>query len=374
VSSMIWVGLDVHRDSITAAVLEGDEAQGKVHRLSSDLNQVRKLFRSLGRHATIRACYEAGGAGFVVHRALEHDGFHCDVVAPSLIPVKPGDRRKTDRRDALQLARLYRSGHLTHVEVPSEEQEAVRTLVRTRLAFLKQIRTAKQRIGGLLLRQGLVFREGQSYWTQKHRVWLAQRRRELNGPEAIALGAELDLLEYLETQLHALDAEIERYARRPPFQPVADALGCLRGVRTLTAMTLATEIGDIRRFDSARALMAFAGLVPSEHSSGERERRGPITKSGNIHLRRVLIEAAQNHRSRAASTLILQRRRQGQPTPIVAIAVKAQHRLHRRYWHLALRKHHNVAVTAVARELCGFVWALMHAATENPNWTTTTQT
>lgn len=257
-----------------------------------------------------------------------------------------------------------RSGHLTPIEVPTEEQEAVRTLVRTRLAFLKQILMAKQRIGSLLPREGLVFREGKSYWTRKHRVWLAERRRQLQGPEAIPLGAELDLLEYLETQLQALDAEIDRYAWRAPLQPVADALSCLRGMRTLTAMTRATEIGDIRRFQSQRALMAFAGLVPTEHSSGERERRGAKTKASNIHLRRVLIEAVQNHRLRAGSALVLQRRRQGQPPPIVAIALKAQHRLRRRYWHLALRKHDNVAETAVARELCGLVWALMSAATD----------
>lgn len=357
----IWVGLDVHKDSITAAILRGEEPQGEVIRLSADLNHLRRLFRRLAAQGPVRACYEASGAGFVVHRALERAGFACEVIAPSLIPRKPGERRKTDRRDALALARLYRSGHLTPVEVPPAELEAVRTLVRTRLAFLKQVKAAKQRIGSLLLRHGHVFRQGRTYWTTTHRAWLAQIRREQAGALATALSTEGELLEYLETQLHALDAEIARYAQRPPFQPVVEALGCLRGVRTLTAMTLATEIGDIRRFRSPRALMAFAGLVPSEHSSGEHEQRGPITKTGNVHLRRVLVEAAHNHRARAGATLVLNRRRQGQPPPLVAIAVKAQHRLSKRYWHLALRKHHNVAVVAVARELCGFVWALMAA-------------
>jgi transposase len=361
-SKMIWVGLDVHKNSTTAAILEGDARDGEVVRLSADLNELRKLFRRLGAQGTVKACYEASAAGFVVHRVLERDGFPCEVIAPSLIPTRPGDRRKTDRRDALALARLYRSGHLTPVQVPDEEQEAVRALVRTRFAFLLQTKKCKQRIHSQLLRQGLVFREGKSYWTKKHRVWLAQVRRQAQGAVATVLQAELELLEYLETQIRSLDAEIERHAARPPYQAVVEALECLRGVKTLTAMTLATEIGDIQRFRSPRALMAWVGLVPSENSSGDRQQRGSITKAGNAHLRRVLVEAGHNHRVKAGSNLVLQRRRQGQPPEIVGIAVKAQHRLSRRYWHLVLKKHHNIAVVAVARELCGFIWAIMRAA------------
>ena len=360
---MIWVGLDVHKNSTTAAVLEDDARDGEVVRLSADLNELRKLFRRLGTRGTVKSCYEASAVGFVVHRVLERDGFSCEVIAPSLIPTRPGDRHKTDRRDALQLARLYRSGHLTPVHVPDEEQEAVRSLVRTRFALLLQTKKAKQRIHSLLLRQGLVFREGKSYWTKTHRTWLAGVRREAQGAVATVLQTELELLEYLETQIRSLDAEIERHAERPPYRSVVEALECLRGVKTLTAMTLVTEIGDIQRFRSPRALMSWIGLVPSEHSSGDRERRGPITKAGNAHIRRVLVEAGHNHRVKAGADLILNRRRQGQPAECVGIAVKAQHRLSRRYWHLVQRKHHNVAVIAVARELCGFVWALMRAVT-----------
>jgi transposase len=365
-SKMIWVGLDVHKNSTTAAILEDDARDGEVLRLSADLNELRKLFRRLGARATVKACYEASAVGFVVHRVLSRDGFSCQVIAPSLIPTRPGDRRKTDRRDALALARLYRSGHLTPVQVPDEEQEAVRALVRTRFAILLQAKKCKQRIHSQLLRQGLVFRDGKSYWTKTHRVWLAQVRRQAQGAVATVLQTELELLEYLETQIRSLDAEIERHAQRPPYQSVVEALECLRGVKTLTAMTLATEIGDIQRFRSPRALMAWVGLVPSENSSGDRERRGPITKTGNAHLRRVLVEAGHNHRVKAGSNLILERRRQGQAPQIVGIAVKAQHRLSKRYWHLALKKHHNVAVVAVARELCGFIWAIMRAATIEP--------
>ncbi len=360
-SKIIWVGLDVHKNSTTAAVLEGDAREGEVLRLSADLNELRKLFRRLGARGTVRACYEASAAGFVVHRVLERDGFSCQVIAPSLIPTRPGDRRKTDRRDALQLARLYRSGHLTPVQVPDEEQEAVRSLVRTRFALLLQGKKCKQRIHSMLLRQGLVFRDGKSYWTKKHRSWLAGVRRQAQGAAATVLQTELELLEYLETQICSLDAEIERHANSPTYQPIVEALECLRGVKTLTAMTVATEIGDIQRFPSPRALMSWVGLVPSEHSSGDRERRGPITKAGNAHLRRVLVEAGHNHRVKAGADLIIKRRRQGQPAEVVGIAVKAQHRLSKRYWHLVQRKHHNVAVIAVARELCGFIWALMRA-------------
>lgn len=358
----IWVGLDVHKESITAAILEGESQQAEVVKLSADLMKVRRLFRRLGGRGALRSCYEASGAGFVLQRVLQRDGFHCDVVAPSLIPRKPGDRRKTDRLDAIALAKLYRSGHLTPVAVPTLEQEALRGLVRLRLAYKRQIKSTKNRINGILLFQGLRFEGTKSLWTKKHRAWLQGLREELAGPVGICVGVELQHLEYLETQLNALDAEIERYALRAPYRQQVEALQCLRGVKVLTAMSLATEIGDIARFRSPRALMAWIGLVPSERSSGDRERRGPITKAGNGHLRRLMVEAAWNNRYRAGSELILSRRRQGQPPEVVAISVKAQHRLGRKFAKLHQRKHINVASTAVARELCGFVWAIMRAA------------
>ena len=356
----IWVGLDVHKNSTTAAILIGDDSKPQVVRLGSDLNELRRLFRRLSPRGAIRSCYEASGAGFVVHRVLEHDGFSCEVIAPSLIPARPGCRRKTDRRDAENLAELYRAGLLTPVQVPTEEQEAVRDLVRAHVARVREITKIKQRVHGLLARQGLVYRES-SYWTKKHRAWLARQRRTLTGPIATVLTGELEVLEYLESQLKSVDAEIERVSRQAPYREPVEALTCLRGVKTFTAMTILTEVGDIRRFRSAGALMAWVGLVPSEASSGDRHHRGPITKTGNRYLRRVLIEAAHNHRRRAGSTLILDRRRAGKPPEIVSIAIKAQHRLCRRYWRLAQRKNTNVAVTAVARELTGFVWALLSA-------------
>jgi transposase len=358
-SQTIWVGLDVHVESITVAVLEGDNREAEVMRLSGDLMKVRRLFRRLARRGEVRGCYEASGAGFVLHRVLRRDGFHCEVIAPSLIPRKPGDRRKTDRIDAVMLARLYRSGHLTPVHIPTVDQEALRRLIRLRLTYQEQCKSTKRRIYGILLNGGLVYREGRSLWTKKHRTWLAKLRRQLEGPLHTAMVAELEHLEYLEMQRDSLDAEIERYAQTTPYRAGVEALCCLRGIKTLTAMTLLSEIGDVRRFHSPRALMAYFGLVPSERSSGERERRGPITKAGNTQARRILIEAAWNNRHRAGANLILNRRRQGQPPHIVAIAIKAQHRLSRKFYALWQRKHPHVAVTAVARELCGFVWAIL---------------
>jgi len=358
----ISVGLDVHAESITAAILEGESQDPEVLTLSGDLSKVRQLFRRLSSRGPVRACYEASGAGFVLQRVLSRDGFHCEVIAPSLIPRKPGDRRKTDRLDAIMLAKLYRSGHLTPVHVPTEDQESLRRLLRLRTSYQSYCKSTKHRISGMLRNHGHVYREGKSTWTKRHRQWLARLRIELEGPLQTAVGIELEHLEYLETQRKAMDAELERFAHSHPYRTDVEALCCLRGVKTLTAMTLLCEVGDIRRFRSPRALMAYFGLVPTERSSGNRERRGPITKAGNSHARRLLVEAAWNNRHRGAADLILSRRRQGQPPEVVAIAMKAQHRLHKKFHRLDARKHRHVAITAVARELCGFVWAVLRAA------------
>lgn len=355
-----YVGLDVHAESITAAIIAGEGQDVEVIELSSDLMKVRRLFRRLSDKGPVRACYEASGAGFVLQRVLSRDGFHCEVIAPSLIPRRPGDRRKTDRLDAIMLARLYRSGHLTPVHVPTEEHETLRRLLRLRTTYHCYCTATMHRISGILRNHGFVFTQGKSAWTKKHRQWLASLRQSLNGPLQTTLAIELEHLEYLEAQQHAMDAQLEGFARCEQFRAQTEALCCLRGVKALTALTLLCEIDDIRRFASPRALMAYFGLVPSEHSSGTKEHRGSITKAGNIHVRRLLVEAAWNNRHRAGADLILNRRRQGQPPAIVAIALKAQHRLYKKFWHLDQRKHRHVAITAVARELCGFIWAILN--------------
>jgi len=357
----VWVGMDVHQDSITAAILFGNDAEPRVERLPGDLNAVRKMFRRLSQQGSPRSCYEASGAGFVLQRCLENDGFHCEVIAPSLVPRKPGDRRKTDRLDALHLAHHYRAGNLVPVTVPSAEQEEIRQLVRTRLAVQSHVVRLKQRIVRVLATHGHRHTGTKSNWTKKHRTWLRKLHRELEGPLQTVLAFHLEHLEYLEAQKNALEKEIDHYARSAPFRNRVEALCCFRGVKTLTAMTLLTELGDIRRFAKATGLMAFAGLVPSERSSGNVQRRGGITKSGSQELRRVLVEAAWHYRKRATSDLILQRRRMGQNPQVVAIAIKAQHRLQKTFWKIASRKHSCTAVTATARELCGFIWSALWA-------------
>ena len=257
--------------------------------------------------------------------------------------------------------RLYRSGHLTSIRVPTEDQETVRRLVRLRYSYQEQAKDTKRRINSICFYQGWVFRETKTLWTLKHRTWLNQLQQEVTGPLATVLRTELQHLEYLETQRNSLDVEIESYARRPPYRQAVQALSCLRGVKTLTAMILLTEIGDIHRFRSPRAFMAWVGLVPEERSSGSRERRGKITKAGNSHVRRILIEAGWQHRYRSRADVKLGNRRKGMPPEIVAIAVKAQHRLTNRFRRLERRKDNRVVVAAVARELCGFIWAIMRA-------------
>jgi transposase len=365
-SEYIYVGLDVHQDSITVAILYPGSDQAEVIRLSGDLMKIRRLFRRLAKKGPIRSCYEASGAGFVLHRVLKDDGFHCDVIAPSLIPRKPGDRRKTDRLDAVNLARLYRSGHLTPVHVPSKEQVELRQLIRLRNRYQQQAKSTKLRITSVLRTHGYRFTVTKTLWTKKHRIWLEEMRRELTGPLQIVIAAELEHHEYLEMQRQSFDAEIERYAQSPTYQAAVEVLCCIRGIKTLTAMTILCEVGDVRRFDSPRRLAAYLGLVPSERSSGEIQRRGPITKAGNSNARRLLVEAAWNNRHRSGANLILNRRRQGQPPEVVAIALKAQHRLSKRFNYLHARgKHVNVAITAVAREMCGFIWAALHALPNN---------
>jgi transposase len=352
----IWVGLDVHRRGITAAVLQGDRSDYEVVRLSGDVQHVRRFFARLGRRGEPRGCYEASSTGYVLQRALDRDGFRCEVIAPSLIPTRPGDRRKTDRLDALRLARHYRAGLLTPVAVPDAHQEAVRQLVRTRLALQRQVTRLKHQVVLGLSTHGHRFDATKSYWTLAHRAWLAERLREAEGPLRAVLGYQLQTLDYLESQREGLDAEIAALAEQAPWCCAVEALLCFRGIQTLTAMTLLTEIGDVRRFASSTGLMAYVGLIPGERSSGEVRRRGRLTKSGNPHLRRILIESAWQCRHRARATQKLLARRRGKDPELVAIAQKAQQRLARKYWRLHERTGTHKAVAAVARELCGFIW------------------
>jgi transposase len=360
-SRNLYVGMDVHKDSVMIAVLpEGTREPIQVERLTNDLKKLRRFFDRLGRKGRIRACYEASGAGYVLHRELRAWGYECEVIAPSLIPTRPGHRRKHDRYDATELVRLYRAGELVTIRIPSAEEERVRDLVRCRETFQREILKSRHYVLKFLRRRGLVYRAGTN-WTLKHWEWLRSLLKggALEGADAVALGEYLALLEYKLQRRDELDGRIEELALEPQYEAACARLRCFRGIDTHAAMVLKTEVGDFLRFESPRHLMAYFGLVPREHSSGERERRGSITKAGNSHCRHVLVQAAWSYRHKPAASTALKQRQQGQSPQVVAHAWKAQHRLNKVYHRVAHRRGHHIAVVAVARELVGFLWATM---------------
>lgn len=366
-TSMIWIGMDVHKDTVMAAVFMDQKGEPEaVQQLPNDPRKLRRFFDRWAERGAIRSCYEASGAGYVLERDLRQWGHACEVIAPSLIPVRPGERRKHDRRDAEQLARLYRAGELTTVRIPTAQEERVRDLVRCRQCFQREILRSRHYVTKFLARRGFVYREG-SNWTQRHWAWLRGLLRDgLDPGDRTAFGEYLALLEYKISRRDDLDRQIEELAVSSTYRAAADHLRCFRGISTIAAMTLLTEIGDWRRFERPSQLMAFLGLVPSEHSSGQRQYRGPITKAGNSRCRHVLVQAAWSYRARPAVGAELERRQRGQPPAVIAHAWKAQHRLHKTFHRIAARKSSHIAVVAVARELVGFLWAVMQDAPLNP--------
>lgn len=360
-----FVGLDVHKEAINVAMLLPGEACPIQWQLSNEPAALRRMVRKLQRLAVgpLQLCYEAGPCGYAVQRTIRALGVSCVVVAPSLIPRKPGERVKTDRRDAQKLAELLRAGLLTEVHPPSEADEAVRDLCRAREDAHGDLVRVRHRVSKLLLRHGWTWSGGKKAWGQGHRLWLRSLRFEHRQDQWV-LEDYLLALEHIEERLRALDAQIEQSSLEPRYAGVVAALRCFRGIDTLTAMCLVAELHNFMRFESARGLMAYLGLVPSEHSSGGKQRRGEITKAGNSHVRRLLIEAAWHYRH-LPSSLSLRKRRQGQPARTIAIADRAMHRLHRRFNRMLERgKSRPKVVVAVARELTGFIWAAMrqHAA------------
>ena len=363
-ASSIYLGLDVHKESISTSVLPlGAIAPVARDRLPYDLRKLKRYCERLMQDgAQLFACYEASGAGYVLKRAMESWGVHCDLIAPSLIPTKPGRKRRYDRYDADQLARLYRAGELTVVRVPAESEERVRDLVRCRTTLQRQLHRARQLVLKFLTRRGLRYAGGKTHWTRTHRQWLRTvlASDELSGEDQLVLGEYLALVAYAEQRRDALDREVELRALAPAYQPTVARLGCYRGFDTQASMVLATELGDWQRFRRATELMAYVGLVPREDSSADRERKGSITKAGNSHCRHVLVQAAWSYRRRPqAATRRLAARRAGQPAGAVAHALKAEQRLHALFKRIAERKGSKVAVVAVARELVGFLWAGM---------------
>jgi transposase len=350
-----WVALDVHKLSIVAATLPPSGGEPELQRIETTERAVRRFIDRLGGPEGLAVCYEAGPGGFDLLRLLSSIGVACDVVAPSLVPVRAGDRVKTDRRDAKKLVRLFRAGELTFVAPPTPQIEGLRELMRCRDDLRCARTAARHRVAKQLLRHGRIYREGKQAWTQRHRAWIARQRFE-DTLAPTALEQMLIHLDGLDRQLDALDRDLERVASLEPWRERVALLTAFRGISTRTALGLISEIGDFRRFAHPRELASYLGITPTEYSSGESQHRGHITKAGNRHARRLLVEAAWHYRHRP-------RRPDHGPQPSDR-AWQAQVRLHRRWHHLTTRgKRSTVANVAIARELTAFVWAAM---TEQP--------
>ena len=362
-----YVGIDAHKKDLFVAMLIGTQTAPVTWTVPNEPKAVRRLVRTLERETpgAVRVFYEAGPCGYALQRQVTTSRVSCDVIAPALIPRKPGDRVKTNRRDARKLAELGRAGLLTAVQPPTPEDEAVRDLARARDDAREDLQRCRHRLGKLLLRRGLHF-SGRN-WTRAHRQWI-DGLTWTQAAERAVVDDYLLAIDHTEARLRELDARLAEIAEREPYREPVGWLRCFRGIDTLTAMLILAELHDFRRFASAPALMAYLGLVPGEDSSGEKHRRGRITRTGNALVRRLLVETAWHYQHRPAIGVALTRRRKGQPARVIAIADKAQQRLCRRFRKLAAE--HKPApkiAVAIARELAGFLWAALQPAPATVN-------
>jgi transposase len=356
----VFIGLDVHAETIAVAATETSGEVRSLGKIPNRPEAIKRLMKKLGAAASLRVCYEAGPTGYVLYWQLTKMGIHCEVIAPTLVPVKAGDRVKTDRKDAVKLARLYRSGALTAVWVPDQANEALRDLVRAREAAKKDDVRARHRLGKFLLRHGRRPPDDVRPWTGRHLAWVKTVKFDQPAQEVTLLDY-LNEVEHAAQRIKRLELAIDDALKTMPesMRQVVAGLQALRGVRQMTAVTIVTELGQLSRFARPKQLMGYSGAVPSEHSSGESRRQGGITKTGNAHLRRVIGEAAWAYQRRPSLFGALKKRQEGLSEEVKEIAWKAQHRLHGRFTKLKLRgKAHQKVVTAVARELLGFVWAI----------------
>jgi transposase len=359
-SSTLFIGMDVHKDSIAVAYVAQDHGAeviylGSIGTRQCDIDQLIRKMQSKAKHLIF--VYEAGPCGYWLYRYLSKKDHDCWVVAPSLIPKKPGDRVKTDRRDAVQLARLARSGDLTTVYVPTVEDEAMRDLTRAREDTISDLKDAKFRLKAFLLRQDIRY-VGRANWGPAHLRWLSEVVCPTPAQQIVFQEYVRAVNEHTE-RLQRLEQELQEHVNAWRLNPVVEALQALRGVQFTVAVTMVAEIGDLTRFDTPRELMKFLGLIPSEYSSGEQRRQGSITKAGNTHARKAVVEGAWAYRYPAKVSRHLQLRLEKQPKMIQDLSWKAQVRLCTRYRRLVSRgKHANVVTVAIARELVGFMWAI----------------
>jgi transposase len=358
-NSINWIGIDDHADKLTIAHYIGNQKQAakewEVIPTEQGLRQLVRWLKSLT--GQLRCVYEAGPCGYELYRLLISKGIDCAVAAPSLTPRKPGERIKTNRRDARKLAELHRAGMLTLVFVPDRRHESIRDLLRARDDARRNLLAARHRLSKFLLRHGYRFRDGTA-WRTRHWQWI--RSIVMAEPyEQLVLTEYIAALEQRQMEIRRLDEIIAVAAQEADYAPLVAQLCVLRGIDVLTAMVILTELGDLRRFRSARQIMAAIGLVPSEYSTGEKTRRFGITRTGNAHVRHVLVQAAWHYRHAPRHSARIRHRRANLPEPILQIAKTADQRLYRKYLRLTGRgKRSTVAVTAVARELAGFVWAV----------------
>jgi transposase len=361
----IFTGFDVHKDTITACVF--DTSTGEILHEQQLKNQqaavVQLIKRIRHRFGEPHCCYEASSCGFVLYRQLRDLKVSCDVIAPSTIPRRGGERIKTDRRDAEKLATMHAAGLLTAVEVPDPELESTRAMIRCRGALVEELTRTKHRTTQFLQTRGLIFRDGTN-WSQKFWLWLA--KVEMNEPDNVVLDTYVQLVHYLEAQIASLEAQLKHEAQKERYREAVGVLAAFRGIASLSALTLVCELGDIRRFAHPRQVMAYLGLVPSEYSSGMVTRRGSITKSGNSHARKTIVSAAWKYAARPTRGHPLKRRQKDVSSAVIATSWRAQQRLYKRFHALAYRKPRSVAAVAVARELAGFLWEALQTLTTEP--------
>ena len=359
-NSVIYVGMDVHKETIALALIRDNSRKIEFERkIKNEPTQIKKFFKKhKDKGENIICCYEAGPTGFTLYRLLDDMGITCYVIAPSLLPRKPGDRIKTDKRDAIMLTKVLRNQEITPVHVPTRSDEAVRDYLRMCNDFRSDLKRQKQRLLQFLLRIGKKYGQGKSYWTGAHHSWMKSLQFE-EEMHKLVFDEYYTAIRELEAKITLIKVKIEEISAEKQYAEKVSKLKCFKGVDTLTALTFVSEIGDFRRFRKAHEFMAYLGLVPSEYSSGEKRKQGGITKAGNSRLRKLLIESSWHYRSYAPSKRLTMRRK-GQQTAVIAYADKAGKRLSRKY----MRMIHNgkaaqKVVTAVARELSGFIWGMM---------------